>query len=249
MINPVLHKQAVPLDRERDRQLKINSTEMDWSIAADLNALFVLGVEFADICREYPILFVPAGADDKGQATVAPVAAFGLRPGENLFLQGSRWRGVYIPALLRIYPFSLGRLEGGGANVLCIDRAWKGLSHSDGMPLFGDDGAPGDHLVAMNRQLETIETEVQRTHALCRMLMQKSLLREMRFDAELPGGEKLQAEGFLAIDEDKLAKLDDAELVQLHRSGALGLIHAHQISLGNMRKLVNWRLERAAAPA
>ena len=248
MIDPVLHKQAVPLDRQRDRQLKINSTEMDWSIAADLNALFVMGVEFADISREYPILFVPAGAGDKGQATVAPVAAFGLRPGENLFLQGSRWRGLYIPALLRVYPFSLGRLDDSSGNVLCVDMAWKGLSNSEGVALFGDDGTPGDHLVTMNRQLETIETEVQRTQALCQMLMQKGMLREMRFDAELPSGEKLQAEGFLAIDEDKLAKLGDAEVLQLHHSGALGLIHAHQISLGNMRKLVQWRQERAAAP-
>lgn len=249
MINPTLHKQAVPLDRERDRQLRLNAKEMDWSIAADLNALFALAAEFADISREYPILFVSAGSDDKGQATVAPVAAFGLRPGENLFLQGSRWRGQYIPALLRVYPFSLGRLEDGSARVLCIDRAWKGLSDSEGMALFGEDGTPGDHLVTMNRQLEAIETEVQRTHALCRVLLDKGLLREMRFDAELPDGSKLQADGFLAVDEDKLGKLADDDVLQLYRNGVLGLIHAHQISLGNMRKLVNWRLEREAAPA
>lgn len=80
MIVDALHKQMEALDRARHRQLRIHQPVMDWSVAAGLNALFVASAEFGDVCREYPILFVPAGADEKGQAQVAPIAALGLAP-------------------------------------------------------------------------------------------------------------------------------------------------------------------------
>jgi hypothetical protein len=54
-------------------------------------------------------------------------------------------------------------------------------------------------------------------------------------------------DGFLAVDEKKFAALSDEKVLELHKNGALGLIHAHQISLRHMRRLVQWRQERAAA--
>jgi hypothetical protein len=37
---------------------------------------------------------------------------------------------------------------------------------------------------------------------------------------------------------------------ELHRNGMLALMHMHWVSLGNMRRLVDWHAERrAAAPA
>ena len=51
------------------------------------------------------------------------------------------------------------------------------------------------------------------------------------------------------MDEQKLTALSDAEVVQLERNGLMGLIHAHQISLGNMAKLVEWHVARLAQPA
>ena len=66
MIIGSLHKQMVALDRNLHRQLRIHQPEMDWSVAAGTNALFVAGTEFSDVCREYPILFVRAGTDALG---------------------------------------------------------------------------------------------------------------------------------------------------------------------------------------
>ncbi len=49
------------------------------------------------------------------------------------------------------------------------------------------------------------------------------------------------------------AELPDADILQMHRSGVLGLIHAHCVSMGDMRKLVQWRSDGLpavpAAPA
>jgi hypothetical protein len=247
MINPTLHRQVVALDRNLHRNLKINQPVMDWSVAVGLNSIFVAAAEFADVCREYAILFVRAGNDDKGVAQVAPIAAFGLSPQENLYLDGGKWRALYIPALLRAYPFSIGRIENDQRALLSIDMSWSGLSQSEGLALFQPDGQPSEHLQTMNKQLEQIEKEVQNTRALGRLLLDKELLRDMRFDAELPDGQKLQVDGFLTIDEAKLATLPDADVLAMHRNGIMGLIYAHMVSMGNLRKLVQWRLDKGTA--
>jgi len=248
MIIANLHRQTVALDREQHRSLKIHQPRMDWSVAAGLNALFVAGAEFGDVCREYPILFVRAGNTEPGRAVVAPIAALGLAQGENLYLDGEQWRATYMPALLRAYPFTFAQASAEPRGVLSIDRGWAGWSNTEGLPLFDERGQPGEHLKAMRQLLEQFEVEVQRTRELGRALMDKDLLRDMRFDAELPDGQKLKIDGFLAIDEKQLARLSDADTLQLQRSGVMGLIYAHLVSLGNIRKLVQWRFERQGSP-
>jgi hypothetical protein len=95
-------------------------------------------------------------------------------------------------------------------------------------------------------QLEKIEAEVQRTRLFGEELVKADLLTEMRFDATLPDGNTLTVDGFLAVDEKKFAALSDAKVLELHKNGALGLIHAHQISMRHMRRLVEWRQQREA---
>ena len=75
MIIGNLHKPMVALDRKPHRNLKIHQPQMDWSMAAGLNAVFVAGAEFGDVCREYPLLLVRAGTDPLGKPQVAPIAA------------------------------------------------------------------------------------------------------------------------------------------------------------------------------
>ena len=247
MIIPALHKQLVALDRVLHRDLKLQSRPPDWTVAKGLNSLPVVASEFGDLCREYPVLFVRAGNDDKGQTQVAPIAAFGLSAQENLFLDGPRWRATYMPAALMAYPFSIARVDNQAQKALCVDMAWPGFSKTEGDALFNPDGSLGAHLQAMQKQLDQFDFEAQRTSAVCHFLVERELLREMRFDAELPGGEKLRVDGFLAVDQAKFAALPDADVLAMHHNGMLGLIHAHFISMANMRKLVQWRVECAAA--
>jgi hypothetical protein len=250
MIIPSLHRQPVALDRVAHAGLLVLQRPPDWRFAATQNAVFVAGAEIADLCREYPILFVHAAPDEAGRPLVAPIAALGLVAGENLFVQGGQWRASSLPATLRAYPFCLGRAAGEPARgVVCFDEAWDGWSRSEGAPLFDAAGAPLEHLRTLTQQLEQFEVEVQRTRELGRYLLERELLRDMRFDAELTGGGKLQVDGFMAIDDKRLAALPDADLLQMQRSGILGLVHAHFISLANMRKLVQWRVERGAPAA
>jgi len=246
MINPLVSPQTVALDRDTHRMLKLKWPVQDWSMAAQLNAVFVPAAEFADVCREYPIVFVRAGADAQGKPQIAPVAVLGLAEKENLYLDGTRWRTGYMPALLRSYPFGIARIDEQRFAV-ALERGWSGLSETEGQPLFTPEGQPTELLQAIHKQLEQIEVEVQRTRNFGARLQELDVLKEMRFDATLPDGNKVGVDGFLTVDEAKLAALPDATVLDLHRSGVLGLIHAHWISLGVMRRLVQWRVERHAA--
>ena len=245
MINENLHKKAVALDRVKHRDLKIDLTARDLSTVTQLNAFFVAGTEFTDACKDYPVVWINAGTDAQGKQQVAPIAVFGLSQNQNLCVDDNGWRVRYVPAVLRLYPFALARVAD-NEMVVCFDESWVGFG-SQGEALFDGAGEPTEFTKKVQQQLETFEAEVERTRLAGAVLVEKGLLRDMRFDATLPDGSKLTVDGFLTIDEEKLGKLSDADVVALSRNGLLGLIHAHQISLGNMARLVEWHVERLAA--
>ncbi len=251
MINPELHRQPVALNRDEHRALKLRRDVNHLAAAAGLNAFFLTGTEFADACKVYPILFLAAGKDGEGQPQVAPVAVLGLTAGENLFFEPSRgWDAPYVPAMLRAYPFTMAKVQA-DQYAVCFDAAAPGLSTEQGEALFDGQGQPTQLLQDIHQFVQQIEIETERTRLAGVKLMALGLLKPKRFDAKLSDGSPLSVDGFFALDEEALNKLPDAELAALQRSGLLGLLHAHQISMGNMRALIDRRLARlnSAVPA
>lgn len=247
MITPDLHKKPVGLDREKHKNLKLRRELSNLRAAAGLNALFLTGAEFGDACKEYPILFLNAGQDEQGKTQVAPVAVFGVTQGENLFLQpDGRWDAYYVPAMLRAYPFTMARLDA-DRFVVVFDESYDGLSETEGQAFFDEQGEPTEMLKELRQFIENIEVEIERTRRAGQRLMELKLLQPKRFDATLPDGSPFAVDGFLALDEERLAQLSDAEMLELSRSGLLALLHAHQISMSNMRRLLDRRLAQQAA--
>lgn len=246
MINQNLHRQPVALDSALHRELTLGVPITDWSVAKDLNALFVAAVEFGDVAREFPIVFVRAGKEPDGTDAIAPIAVLGLSLNDNLYVSGERWRAQYIPAILRMYPFCIARLDE-EQFAICVDMGFSRINEAGGHKVFEADGKPAQLLNDMRPQLEMLEAEIQRTRAVGRRLQELGLLRDMRFDATMPDGTKHSVDGFLTIDDEKATQLPDAVVAELHRSGVLGLMHMHWVSLGNMRRLVDWYAERQAA--
>lgn len=250
MTPELLYRQIEVLDRERHRRLHATVLD-DWSPAREMNALFLTVAEFADACKEYAIVYVRAGRDEATQQElIAPVALTGLRPSENLFLgPGGAWDARYIPASLRRYPFAYGQAAD-GSPVLVFDRAWSGWCetplHPGGKPaqalLDAASGAPTPFLERVRAFLDDLRRETERTVAFGARLLATGLLQDMRFDATLPSGEKLVLEGFLSLDAKKFAELPDAQVLELHRSGMLALLHMQQLSMSNLQRLVERRM-------
>jgi len=245
MINQALHKQPVAVDRNEHRFVRLKVPITDWSIASKMNSCFVAATEFGDAAREYPLVFVKAGEGDDGKPEYAPIAVMGLVPDSNLYVDGSTWRVPYMPAVLRLYPFCIGRLDAERFAV-CVDVGWAGLSGTDGERLFDAEGQPSKLLADVQQQLELFDREIQRTRLMCRRLVELGLLQDARYDANMPDGAKLAVDGFATVDDKKLNELSEADVVDLHRSGVLGLVHAHYVSLGHMNKLLNWHADRLA---
>jgi hypothetical protein len=248
LINQNLHLQPAAVDSAQHRNLKLKVPITDWTLADKLNAMFVAAVEFGDVCREFPIVFVKAGKEPDGRDAIAPIAVMGLKQNQNLYVSGERWRAQYMPAILRFYPFCIARIDETRFAV-CMDTAFKGLNADEGQPLFDAEGKPAELLQTMQKQLESLEAEIQRTRLVGQRLQELDLLRDMRFDATMPDGSQHTVDGFLTVDEEKVTALPDNVVAELHRNGMLGLVHLHWVSLGNMRRLVDWHVERSAAQA
>jgi hypothetical protein len=249
MSNPPMYGQLVPLDRERHRKLRLVADKPSIDRAAGLNSLFLAVAEFPDACKEYPIVFVRVGQEptDGSKQAIAPLAVLGLKPGQNLFIKDGKWTGNYAPAYLRRYPFAMARIDDSEQVAVCFDSEWSGFSETEGTPLFNEDGTPSELTLNAKTFLESFEDESERTRAILQKLSDLDLFQDMRFQATLPSGEKIDVEGFLAINEEKYAKLDDAVVLDLFRSGLLSLLEMHRLSMGNMPRLAQILGEASAS--
>jgi len=235
-----MYGELLPLDREAHKNLKLDTALPVVKRVADQNSVFLAAVEFGDACKEFPIVFVRAGEPGAdGKQPVAPLAVLGLRPGSNLFVEGDKWTGNYVPAYVRRYPFAMARLDGNASNLaVCYDSKWAGFNDTTGEALF-KDGQPTEFLMNAKSFLENFEQEAERTRLICNLLVDMELLQDMRFEATMPSGEKIDVEGFLALDEKKYSELPDAKVLELHRNGLIAMIEMHRLSMTNMNRLAS----------
>jgi len=250
MIVSNLHKEPVALDTVLHRDMRLRNELNAIPRLAPFTSFIISLSEFADAAMNFPILFVRAAPDALGKDTVAPVAVFGLKPGENLFASPEgRWDASYVPAMLRAYPFTMARIEGSDRWAIVFDNSWEGMSRTEGVPLFNENGEASELLGNVHRFVQDLESDIERTRQACALLLEMKLLKPMRFDATLANGEQLSVDGFMTIDEEALGKLPDAQIAQMYRNGLLGLLNTHMMSLGNMRRLLDRRLVQAGAAA
>ncbi len=231
-----LYRDVVLVDRKAHAGKRVQPVQ-DWRIAAEMNAVFVTGSEFAAAAREFPIAFVPVGTQADGKPEVSPVVLLGLRERENLTVTPSgRWDARFLPAFLRRYPFAYVRTDGERFS-LAVDSAWPGFNDREGQPLMDGQGEPSPFLTELLKFLDAFEDEAARTHRFASRLVELDLLRGGEINGKLADGTPVQAQGFFMVDEAKLRDLPDATVLDLHRSGALGLIHAHLVSMGQVESL------------
>lgn len=241
MASLLFYRNLLALDRDQHKTLKVKPAQ-DLKFTGDATVLPIVLGEFAEVSREFPITFLRVA--DGG---LLPVALAGLPGGKNLYLDESgKWNAPYIPAFVRRYPFIFAE-TGPDQLTLCIDRDFEGFNETEGLPLFNDDGEPGE---LVNGAL-TLLAEFQRQHLLTQAFVKRldeaGILMEASANATLADGRGFTLQGLLVVDEQKLRAISDETLKQWFASGELGLIYAHLLSLGNLLELV--RRQPAAAPA
>ena len=98
----------VPVDRDRHGRKRWRRPN-GFEFAANLAVASLGGSEFSQAIATFPIGFI-----ERSPGSYMPVAVLALSKGGNLFVgPGGQWLGGYIPIVLRRYPFSLIRTDGG----------------------------------------------------------------------------------------------------------------------------------------
>jgi len=236
----MIYENAVPISAEAHRNIAVRQGTT-FTFAATLNSVPLVVAEFEKASAEYPIIF--AGEGD----AMTPALVVGLRTDENLCVTVTgTWDGDYVPAFLRRYPFVFSGGDADETFTLCIDTAFEGVnSEGRGERLFDSDGNRTQYLGTMLQFASDYQTQHTVTRAFTDRIRELDLLEPATATASLPNGTRLSLGGFQRISIDRLAALDDAAVLDLFRSGMLGVIHAHLASMSRLSGLLA-RAERRA---
>lgn len=228
---PLFYQKPVPLNTELHGAMTLGSSPLGYRFAAGSQTVLLATVEFFDAGRQFPIVFAPT-PDQR----ILPVVLLGLERNENLFVDDrGAWLGQYLPAYIRRYPFIT--TDGGDGQVrVCIDEAFDGLNREGGTALF-DNGEPTAKMTEIQAFLQGYLLQMRKTEEFCAVLVEIGLLGRIEAQANLADGRRYHLNGMLVVDEKRLTQLPDTDIVRLFRSGMLGLLHAHLLSLRNLDRL------------
>jgi hypothetical protein len=131
--------------------------------------------------------------------------------------------------------------------VVCIDEECPELNNEGkGMRLFDDNSAPSPFMNNMIQFMQDYQTDFIRTRTFVENLQKLNVLKENTISIKLGNGEEFMVNGVLIVDEAALNALNDEQLLQLARNGELGRIHAHLISLSNLKNFAMLDIPKAA---
>lgn len=243
---PFGYQEIVPLTKEH-RVAVVD----EGKLAAPFRSMMVIPLsysEFSLASHDYPLVFV---SGDQGK-TVAAMAVVGLEQNQNLFVMpDQRWdANTYIPAYVRRYPYCMTRVNVGGKEqaerIVCIEQ--RALSDS-GSLLHNDKGEPLPAWENIRKFLFEFETDLARTEAMCRMIVELGLLEPFTMQATPNAGAPISVAGMYRVIEQKLPELSGDKLKELTQNGVLPRIYAHLMSMSNFSKLLLRRANRATAAA
>jgi len=240
-----MYTKIVPLNPEQFQGISFVPLS-NYAFAAKEHLLPLAPEEWKFMAREAPIVFVRSGSEESPH--VAPYALMGLRQGQNLFVDSQgQWRGEYVPAAVRRYPFILAQSEDQETMVVCADMESGAFQKSKkGQALFTEDGQPTETLNTVKNFLERLQRQFQAATQFASRLDAAGLLVDHTIEIKRQGQEPQHITGMLRIDETKWNALDDTSFLEWRQQGALPLVYAHLLSLGAGRGL--GRLLGTAAP-
>lgn len=229
----------VPLSSRRHRDISLKTVK-NFRFSRNVNSCPVMAAEFSAVSAEYPIVF--AGSDE----AVLPAVVLGVRDDENLHVDDAGgWRGHYVPAFIRRYPFVFSTNPDGKTLVLNIDEDFEEFNRTGhGERLFDADGEQTQYLKTILRFLQEYQAQFQRTQAFCKRLLELDLLQPMQAQFTLNSGEQRTLGGFRVVDREKLKALAPEELAGMCRRDELEVLYLHLASQRHFRGM----LEHMAPP-
>ena len=200
--------------------------------------------EFRRVQNDYPILFRLTAERDLFQA----IAIFGFEPGENLFLEGSRWDARYRPLAMEIQPFLIGNpaTDGGDKQIHLDPDSARVDNAGEGVRVFDDLGRPTPYLETIAQQLGELDAGWEASKGFFSALTRHELLEPLVLEITLADGTTNRLVGYHGIAEERLQQLDAVALGELHADGHLLPVFMALASLSNVSELIDRKSRREA---
>ncbi|MFO1390078.1 SapC family protein [Cellvibrio sp.] len=230
----------LPLNNVVHKDLKIVQKYSE-DFGHNVGAVLTFPTEFADIQREYPILFQKNAETQKFQS----IALLGLTPNENLFLKDDKWNARYIPAIVAREPFVIGfedqSATGGEKNapVVMVDMDSPRISTQEGQPVFLEFGGNTRYLERVNSILQSIYQGSAISDEMFEAFTELDLIEPVSLEVKLNNGEVHRLTGNYTIHREKLNSLSAENLEKLNKAGFLEGAFLITNSLNNMQNLID----------
>jgi hypothetical protein len=221
----------VPLDKNKHKNLKVTmDTSFSSCKSAHLAAVALKEAPFA--ASAMPLVIVKTTQND----TYHIAGMMGIEPNTNLFCQDNKWQGHHVPWNVQRYPFDLrGDRE---KVVIFIDENSDLVSEDKGEALFDAEGNATPHLENVRGLVGQIAESEMKSSAFFKQLEDYDLLDPISIRVIFADGEKKNLVGMYGISEERLLKLSDEAVLDLMRSGSLGMLYAMLTSIGQLNTLV-----------
>ena len=205
----------------------------EWSFAANEQFCPIALNEAQALAAEYVLVF-----SKEADGSTAPIALLSTGSTNAYLDPQSQWQAQAIPARLRLYPFTLVRGNAPEQFVVARDADAAHFASGDGQSLFDAQGQPSELVQQISQALIAQHRSQLEAQALAGQLKDAGLIAERRIDVQLKDGSARSFTGFLAVDEERLAALDEATRAQLQANGALNLLALHRTSIANFGRLL-----------
>ena len=196
----------------------------------------ILG-EFPHLVAHYPILLTK----DQNTGGFFVGAMLGFDEGENLFLD-ARGMETYRPLNLQRGPFFT------AGNEVAIDLDSPRLE-AGGKPLFTEQGEPTQYLQSIMALFRDLKPGLEMTKAFVETLASLRLIEPIDIDLGFDDGSKRQLTGLYTVNQEALAKLTDAIVIDLFRKGYLQLIYLMIASLKQVPVLARRKNDALLKPS
>lgn len=229
----------VLLNNVTHKDLKVK-TRFDAAYGDAARAVMTFPTEFADIQREYPILL----RKDEKTGEFHAFALLGLASDENLYLEGDRWSGNYVPAIVARGPFLIGfqerEVDGEIRRepVIHVDIEDPRVGEQEGEPVFMEHGGNSPYLEKVAKVLNAIHEGMAYGQAMYSALADLELIEPVNLEVSVTEEQQYKLGGFYTINDEKLSALDGVTLEKLNKAGFLEGAFLMKSSLPNIHRLV-----------
>ena len=225
----------IPLDSKQHKDYRVTPTR-NFIFTENDNLCSLVIAELRNLLDQIPIMFA------KNEQSVYELCALqGLEENKNyLVTDDGVWKGSYIPAQYRAYPFIMANEKNSEKKILCFDKD-SGLVNDHQKPtdlkLFDEKGKPSEQTLKLLEFFRSIDESRKITAKALEMMRDLDLFEDWNIKIKNGSDEKV-IKGIKKINFTKFHTLDSKVLLSLRDTGAFEIIFGHYFSMKNVEKLI-----------